>query len=161
LACLLLKLGGYGLVRVLLGFFGVFINSSFPIFSVFCTCGVVYCSLSAIIQIDLKKLVAYASVSHMNLILLGLVSRNVFGVQGGIFMMLGHGLVSALLFFLIGFLYDRHQTRNVLYFAGLAQPMPVFSTFFFLAVLGNVAMPLTCNFIGEFLILLGVLEHNL
>jgi NADH:ubiquinone oxidoreductase subunit 4 (subunit M) len=158
---LLLKLGGYGIIRILLGPFKSCVEFIFPVIAVCCSCGVVYCALSAFVQIDLKKLIAYASISHMNFILIGLFSLNIFGIQGGIFMMLGHGLVSSLLFFLVGFFYDRHRSRNMLYFGGIAYPMPLFSSFFFMGSLANISFPLTCNFVGEFLLCLGIMEKSM
>lgn len=161
LAALLLKLGGYGFIRILIRNFQPEIKIFWPVFVVLCTCGVFYGALCAIVQIDLKKLIAYSSISHMNFILLGLLTCNVFSLQGGIFMMLGHGLVSSTLFFLVGFLYDRHHTRNLLYFGGLANVMPVFSIYFFIGTLANISMPLTCNFVGEFLLCVGIFEKNI
>jgi proton-translocating NADH-quinone oxidoreductase chain M len=161
LASVLLKLGGYGIIRVLLGPFKAPLEYFFPYIAILGVCGVIFGAMSALVQIDMKKLIAYASVSHMNFILIGLMTSNVLGVQGGLFMMLGHGVVASILFFLIGFFYDRHRTRNLLYFGGIVMPMPLFSTFLFLGILGNISMPLTCNFVGEFLMCLGIFEKNM
>lgn len=160
LASVLLKLGGYGVIRVLLGPFKDALSFFFPYIIVLSACGVVFCAMSALVQVDMKKLIAYASVAHMNFILIGLLTLNIFGIQGGIFMMLGHGVVASILFFLVGFFYDRHRTRNMLYFGGVLTPMPVFSTFFFFSILSNISMPLTCNFVGEFLIFIGIFEKS-
>lgn len=116
--------------------------------------------MSATVQLDLKKLIAYSSVAHMNLVLLGIFSLNLQGVQGSIFLMIAHGLVSSGLFFLIGFLYDRHHTRVITYYSGLVQPMPLFTTLLFLFFLANVSFPLTANFVGELLLLIGIIQKS-
>ena len=123
--------------------------------------GVIFCALTALRQIDLKKIVAYSSVSHMNLGILGLCSFNLQGLEGFFFLMLAHGFVSAALFFLVGSLYDRFHTKLVTYYGGLAQLMPLFSIFFFFFTLANFSFPGTSNFIGEFLLLLGIFKNNL
>jgi NADH:ubiquinone oxidoreductase subunit 4 (subunit M) len=132
----------------------------YPVVAAMTICGVIFCSMSAIVQLDLKKLIAYSSVAHMNLVLLGIFSLNLQGIQGSLFLMLAHGLVSSGLFFLVGFLYDRHHTRVITYYSGLAQTMPVFSTVLFLFFLANISFPLTANFVGEVLILVGVVQKS-
>jgi NADH-quinone oxidoreductase subunit M len=132
----------------------------YPVIAGFALCGIISCSLSAAVQIDLKKLVAYSSIAHMNLVVLGIFSLNLQGIQGSIFLMLAHGLVSSGLFFLVGFLYDRHRSRVITYYSGLAQPMPVFTTLLFLFFLANVSFPITANFIGEILLLIGVVQKS-
>jgi len=116
--------------------------------------------MSATVQLDLKKLIAYSSVAHMNLVVLGIFSLNLQGIQGSIFLMVAHGLVSSGLFFLVGFLYDRHHTRVITYYSGLVQPMPIFTTLLFLFFLANVSFPLTANFVGEILILAGIIQKS-
>ena len=132
----------------------------YPMVAVLSLCGIVFCSMSATVQLDLKKLIAYSSVAHMNLVLLGIFSLNLQGVQGSIFLMIAHGLVSSGLFFLIGFLYDRHHTRVITYYSGLVQPMPLFTTLLFLFFLANVSFPLTANFVGELLLLIGIIQKS-
>lgn len=129
---------------------------------IFCisVCGIFFCSLSAIIQVDLKKLIAYSSVAHMNLVALGLFSLNTQGIQGAIFLMIAHGLVSSGLFFLVGFLYTRYGTRNIERYCGLVQVMPLYTVFFFIFMLANVGFPITCNFVGELLVLIGVAQKS-
>lgn len=160
LAGILLKLGGYGILRILLF---IFSNGCFfflPLVYVLSILSILYASFTAIRQLDLKRIVAYSSVAHMNLILLGLFSNTVEGLLGGTFLMVGHGLVSSLLFFLIGFLYDRYGTRLLIYYGGIIKTMPLFTFFFLIASLGNLGLPGTSNFIGEFLIFIGVLAKN-
>jgi NADH-ubiquinone oxidoreductase chain 4 len=123
--------------------------------------GIFYTSLSTIRQIDLKKIIAYASVGHMSYVILGLFSYNLQGLIGSIYLMISHGLVSSGLFFLVGILYDRYKTRLLRYYSGLVQIMPLFIFFFFLLILANISFPGTSNFIGEFLVLLGVIETNI
>jgi NADH:ubiquinone oxidoreductase subunit 4 (subunit M) len=135
-------------------------NFFYPVVAAFSLCGVISCSLSATVQLDLKKLIAYSSIAHMNLVVLGIFSLNLQGIQGSILLMLAHGLVSSGLFFLAGFLYDRHHSRAILYYSGLAQPMPVFTTLLFLFFLANVSFPITANFVGEILLFVGVVQKS-
>jgi NADH-quinone oxidoreductase subunit M len=160
LASLMLKLGGYGFLRVLVPLAWKSMNFFYPIIAGLAICGVIFCSLSAVVQVDLKKLIAYSSVAHMNLVLLGIFSLNLQGIQGSIFLMLAHGLVSSGLFFLVGFLYDRHHTRVISYYSGLVQPMPIYTTLLFLFFLANISFPLSANFVGEFLILIGLVQKS-
>jgi NADH-quinone oxidoreductase subunit M len=132
----------------------------YPLVATLTICGVIFCSITAVVQLDLKKLIAYSSVAHMNLVLLGIFSLNFQGIQGSLFLMLAHGLVSSGLFFLVGFLYDRHHTRVITYYSGLVQTMPVFSTVLFLFFLANISFPLTANFVGEVLILVGIIQKS-
>jgi NADH:ubiquinone oxidoreductase subunit 4 (subunit M) len=135
-------------------------NFFYPAIAALSLCGVVFCSMTATVQLDLKKLIAYSSVAHMNLVVLGVFSLNLQGIQGSIFLMIAHGLVSSGLFFLIGFLYDRHHTRVITYYSGLVQSMPIFTTLLFLFFLANVSFPLTANFVGEILILAGIIQKS-
>ena len=160
LASLLLKLGGYGFLRVVIPVAWKAMNFFYPVVACLSICGVIFCSMSAVVQLDLKKLIAYSSVAHMNLVVLGIFSLNLQGIQGSIFLMIAHGLVSSGLFFLVGFLYDRHHTRLITYYSGLVQPMPIFTTLLFLFFLANVSFPLTANFVGELLILAGIIQKS-
>lgn len=160
LASLLLKLGGYGFVRFsLLMLHEGSINYNF-IVSGFALLGVVYGSLSTVRQIDLKRIIAYSSVAHMNLVMLGLFSENQQGIEGAIYLMVGHGVVSAALFFCVGVLYDRYHSRFIRYYGGLVSVMPLFAVFFFVFSLANMSFPGTSNFLGEFLLFLGVFSKS-
>jgi len=121
---------------------------------------ILYASLTALRQVDLKRIVAYSSIAHMNLVVLGIFSCNLQGIQGAIFFMLAHGLVSSGLFFLIGFLYDKYHTKQIYYYGGIAQVMPIFSIFFLLFCLANLGFPGTCGFVGEFILFAGILDLN-
>jgi proton-translocating NADH-quinone oxidoreductase chain M len=160
LASLLLKLGGYGFLRTSLPLCPNATLYYLPIIYTFNLLGLLYCSLIAIRQNDLKKIIAYSSVAHMNLVVLGLFSINIQGLQGAILLMVGHALSSSGLFFLVGCLYDRHKIRLLNYYGGLVQTMPFFSSFFFFLSLTNFSFPGTSNFIGEILILIGIFETN-
>jgi NADH-quinone oxidoreductase subunit M len=160
LASLLLKLGGYGFIRVLIPISWKAMGFFYPVIATLSICGIIFCSLSAVVQLDLKKLIAYSSIAHMNLVLLGIFSLNLQGIQGSIFLMLAHGLVSSGLFFLVGFLYDRHHTRLITYYSGLVQTMPIFTTLLFLFFLANISFPLTANFVGEILVLAGIIQKS-
>jgi NADH:ubiquinone oxidoreductase subunit 4 (subunit M) len=111
-------------------------------------------------QVDLKKIIAYSSVGHMGLVTIGLFSFNTQGILGSILLMVSHGIVSGALFLCIGVLYERHHTRVVRYFGGLVHTMPIFATFFTLFTMGNIGLPGTSSFIGEFLVLIGAFEIN-
>jgi proton-translocating NADH-quinone oxidoreductase chain M len=160
LASLLLKLGGYGFLRLLIPGTGKATIFCYPIVATLAICGIIFCSMSASVQVDLKKLIAYSSAAHMNLIVLGIFSLNLQGIQGSLLLMLAHGFASSGLFFLIGFLYDRHHTRTINYYSGLAQSMPIYTTTLFLFILANVSFPLTANFVGEFLIFVGIMQKS-
>ncbi|KAF5810950.1 putative NADH:ubiquinone reductase (H(+)-translocating) [Helianthus annuus] len=121
---------------------------------------IIYTSLTTLRQIDLKKIIAYSSVAHMNLVTIGMFSLNIQGIGGSILLMLSHGLVSSTLFLCVGVLYDRHKTRLVRYYGGLVSAMPNFSTVFFFFTLANMSLPGTSSFIGEFLILVGAFQRN-
>jgi proton-translocating NADH-quinone oxidoreductase chain M len=158
LAGILLKLGSYGLIRFSLPLFpdaSVFYT---PFVMALSAVGVVYGSLTAIRQTDLKRIIAYTSVAHMNLVVMGIFSFNVVGVEGAILQSLSHGFVSSSLFLLIGVVYDRHHTRMVKYYSGLVHTMPLFTSVFLLFTMANIAIPGTSSFVGEFLILVGVMK---
>jgi len=120
--------------------------------------GVIYGSLSTMRQIDLKRIIAYSSVAHMNLVALGIFSSNRVGIEGAIYLMVAHGVVSTALFFCVGVIYDRAHTRLVRYYGGLVTVMPVFVTFFFFFNLANMGFPGTPNFVGETLLLIGIYD---
>lgn len=160
LAGLLLKLGGYGLIRIVLPLFPYASYYFFPLISICCLLGIFYASLTTIRQIDLKRIIAYSSVAHMNIVLLGIFSCNVNGLQGAIFLMIAHGIVSGALFFIIGNLYKRHGTRLLYYYGGLVTKMPIFSIYLFIFCLANIGTPGTCNFIGELIVFISLIDKN-
>lgn len=160
LAGVLLKLGGYGILRILLPVFPYASSFYLPFVYTLSTISIIYASLTAIRQLDLKRIVAYSSVAHMNIVILGLFSNVIEGLLGATFLMVAHGLVSGLLFFLIGFLYERYGTRLLAYYGGLVKIMPIFCFYFLLACLANLSLPGSCNFIGELLIFFSILYKN-
>lgn len=160
LAGILLKLGTYGLVRFSLPLFPVASVYFTPLVYALAISAVIYTSLTAIRQSDMKRIIAYASVAHMNLTLVGLFSLTSQGVEGSLLQMLSHGLVSAALFLCVGVLYDRHHSRLVMYYSGLAHTMPLFATIFLFFTMANIGLPGTSSFVGEFLILAGVFQTN-
>lgn len=160
LASLLLKLGGYGFLRFSLGMLSEGSAYYSPIVFTLSLLGVIYGSLSTIRQIDLKRIIAYSSVAHMNLVMLGLFSNSQQGVEGAIYLMVGHGVVSTALFFCVGVLYDRYHSRLLRYYGGLSTVMPLFASAFFVFTLANMSFPGTSNFLGELLLFLGVFSNN-
>jgi NADH-quinone oxidoreductase subunit M len=126
-----------------------------PAISILAVIGIIYGALVAMVQPDVKKLVAYSSVSHLGFVVLGLFSLTPMGVAGGIFTMLAHGLSTGALFLLVGMIYERRHTRQIVEFGGLAHGMPVYATFFMIATLASVGLPGMAGFIGEFMILFG------
>jgi proton-translocating NADH-quinone oxidoreductase chain M len=160
LAGVLLKLGSYGMLRFLNPLFslgGVYFT---PAVQTLAICSVVYAALTALRQNDLKRVIAYASISHMNLIVLGIFSLSVYAVEGAVFQMISHGLVASLLFLMVGILYDRSGTRLINNYSGLAIIMPTFASYFLIATIANMAFPFTCNFIGEILLFIGIFMVN-
>jgi NADH:ubiquinone oxidoreductase subunit 4 (subunit M) len=121
---------------------------------------IVYASLTTIRQVDLKRIIAYSSVAHMNLVVLGLFSGSSQGISGAVFLMIAHGVVSSGLFFLVGVLYDKYHTRLLFYYGGLVQTMPIFSTQLLILCLANTGLPGTCNFIGELIVFVGLADRN-
>ncbi len=161
LAGILLKLGSYGFIRFSLPLFPIGSVYFTPLVYTIATVGIVYTSLTAIRQTDLKRVIAYASIAHMNLIMLGLFSLNIQGVEGSIVQMISHGVVSSALFLCVGVIYDRHHTRILKYFGGMANTMPFFITFFLIFIFANAALPGTCNFVGEVLLFTGIFQDNI
>jgi len=160
LAGLLLKLGGYGFIRVLLTTFSKSTFFFLPLTDTFAIISILYASLTTIRQIDMKRIIAYSSVAHMNLVVLGIFSGNIQGIAGSIFLMIAHGIVSSALFFLIGVVYDKYGTRIIYYYGGLVQTMPLFSSQLLFFCMANVGLPGTCNFIGELIVFIGLIERN-
>lgn len=160
LAGILLKLGAYGMIRFLLPLFPKAAIYFKPYILVFCLISIIYASLTAIRQTDLKRIIAYASVAHMNYVVLGIFSLTTQGLEGSIIQMISHGFVSSGLFFSIGCLYDRYHTRFINYYGGLAHTMPLFCIALFIYILANMAIPGTSSFVGEILILTGIFEDN-
>jgi NADH-quinone oxidoreductase subunit M len=157
LAAILLKMGTYGILRFLLPLFpGVAFSPLVRDLIVGCAViGVIYGALVALVQPDFKKLVAYSSVSHMGLVVLGIFALNVEAVQGAMMVQLGHGLSTGMLFLMIGMIYDRRHTRSLDSFGGIARVMPLYALFLMLAVMSSIGVPGTNGFVGEFLTLLG------
>jgi NADH-ubiquinone oxidoreductase chain 4 len=160
LAGVILKVGSYGFLRIILPFFPNSFYYFSPFLLIFVIISIFHSSVTAISQSDIKKIIAYSSIAHMNISILGLCVGTVASVCGSIFLMFSHGIISSGLFFLIGMLYERYGTKIVKYYTGLICVMPFFSVLFFLFILGNIGFPLTCGFIGEALVLLGLPEKN-
>ena len=160
LAGLLLKIGLIGFIRVLLPLFPKATIFFSPYVAALATVGVIYSSLITLRQIDMKRIIAYSSVAHMNMAMVSLCSLNAMGIYSSIYLMISHGLVASGLFFLVGFLYNRFHVRSIEYYSGLGTIMPVMCMFFFVLTLANIAFPLTSGFIGEFLLLLGISISN-
>ena len=160
LAAVLLKLGGYGFLRILLPVFAESLFFFLPLVHTLALISILYASCTTVRQVDLKRIIAYSSIAHMNLVVLGIFSCNIQGISGSIFLMLAHGIVSSALFFLIGFLYDRYKTRLIFYYGGLVQVMPLFSSQLLIFCLANTGLPGTCNFIGELICFVGLIDSN-
>lgn len=160
LAAIVLKLSLYGFFRLVLPILPLATISLTPIVYAICVITIIYASLSTLRTIDVKEIIAYSSVAHAAVYVLGVFSNSIQGIEGAILLGLGHGFVSSGLFFCVGgVLYDRTHTRLITYYRGLAQIMPLFSLFFFILCLGNAGTPLTFNFVGEFLSLYGAFER--
>ena len=160
LAAILLKMGGYGFLRFSLPMFPdasiLFQNFIFVISII----GILYTSLVALMQTDIKKLIAYSSVAHMGFVTLGIFSMSQQGIDGAIFQMISHGIISAALFLLVGVVYDRMHTREIKFYGGLVSRMPNYALFFIFFTMANVGLPGTSGFVGEFLSLLGTFQAN-
>jgi NADH-quinone oxidoreductase subunit M len=156
LASLLLKLGGYGFLRFSFTFLSNASLTFAPFVCALALAGVIYGSLSTIRQIDLKRIIAYSSVAHMNLVVLGLFSFKHEGIDGATYLMVAHGFVSAALFFCVGVFYERTHTRLLRYYGGLVSVMPLTVSAFFIFSLANMGFPGTANFLGELLVLQGI-----
>jgi NADH-quinone oxidoreductase subunit M len=155
LAAVMLKFGTYGLLRFAMPLFPLAAHEVGPYIAVLAVVGIVFGALMAYVQDDVKKLVAYSSVSHLGFVVLGILSLNVQGIEGGIYQMLSHGISTGGLFLGVGVLYDRRHTRRLDDFGGLWAKMPVFSACFLVIVLASAGLPGLCGFVGEFLVLVG------
>lgn len=160
LAGILLKLGAYGFLRFSIPMFPDASIYFRPFVFTLSIIAIIYTSLITLRQVDLKKIIAYASVGHMNFVTLGIFSFNIEAIKGSLLVMLSHGIVSSALFLCVGVLYDRYKTRTLKYYRGLTLVMPLFSFVFLFFTLANMSVPGTSSFVGEFLILLGLYEVN-
>ncbi|HVY54819.1 MAG TPA: NADH-quinone oxidoreductase subunit M, partial [Thermodesulfobacteriota bacterium] len=160
LAGVLLKMGTYGFVRFLMPLFPQATEKYLPILIAIAIIGIIYGAFVAFAQKDLKKLVAYSSVSHLGMVMLGIFVLNIQGVEGGIYQMINHGLSTGALFLIVGMIYERRHTKKIAEFGGVAKAMPIFAAFFMLATLSSIGLPILNGFVGEFLILLGTFEFN-
>lgn len=160
LAGVLLKLGGYGFIRFAFPLFPQALHYTAPVFMALGAIAIVYGAWVAMVQPDIKKLVAYSSVSHMGFVVLGLFSLNEIAVSGSIYQMLNHGISTGGLFLIVGMIYERRHTREISEFGGITRIMPVFAVVFMIVTLSSVALPGTNGFVGEFMILLGTFQAN-
>jgi NADH-quinone oxidoreductase subunit M len=160
LAGILLKMGGYGFLRFSLPMFPDASLYFQPLVFTLSIVAIIYTSLVAMMQEDVKKLIAYSSVAHMGFVTMGIFAMNVEGIQGGIFQMLSHGLVSGALFLCVGVIYDRMHTREIAAYGGLVNNMPKYAVAFMVFTMANVGLPGTSGFVGEFLTLLAVFQVN-
>jgi NADH-quinone oxidoreductase subunit M len=160
LAGILLKMGGYGFLRFSLPMFPIASEMFAPLVFTLSVVAIIYTSLVALMQEDMKKLIAYSSVAHMGFVTMGIFAMNQEGVQGAIFQMLSHGLVSGALFLCVGVIYDRMHTREIDAYGGLVNNMPKYATVFLIFTMANVGLPGTSGFVGEFLTMLGVFRVN-
>jgi proton-translocating NADH-quinone oxidoreductase chain M len=160
LAGILLKLGVYGFLRFSLTLFPEASLFFSPLVYLLSVLGVIYASLTAIRQTDLKRIIAYSSVAHMNLVTLGIFSFNAIGLEGSILQSISHGFVSGAMFLLVGILYNRYHSRLLYYYGGLVHVMPLYSALFLIFTMANIALPGTSSFVGEFLLLCGIYKTN-
>lgn len=160
LAGILLKLGGYGFLRFSIPMFPEASIYFTPLIYTMSVIAIIYTSLTTLRQIDLKRIIAYSSVAHMNFVTIGIFTLNIQGIEGSILLMLSHGIVSSALFLCVGILYDRHKTRLIKYYSGVAQVMPLFAIIFLLFTMANISLPGTSSFVGEFLVLIGAFQSN-
>jgi NADH-quinone oxidoreductase subunit M len=160
LAAILLKMGGYGFLRFSLPMFPHATQELAPLIFALSVVAIIYTSLVALMQEDMKKLIAYSSVAHMGFVTMGIFAVTVQGVGGGIFQMISHGIVSAALFLCVGVVYDRVHTREIAAYGGLVNRMPLYAAVFMVFTLANVGLPGTSGFVGEFLSLIGTFKVN-
>jgi len=160
LAGVLLKMAGYGFIRFSLGLFPVASSYFAPLIFTLSIIAIIYASLIALVQKDMKKLIAYSSVAHMGFVTLGIFTFTIQGIEGAMIQMISHGIVSAALFLCVGIVYDRIHTREINRYGGLVNRMPVYAFVFMIFIMGSIGLPGTSGFIGEFLVLLAVFSVN-
>jgi len=160
LAAVLLKMGTYGFIRYAMPLFPVAAIKAIPLISILAIIGIIYGACVAMVQKDVKKLVAYSSVSHLGFVMLGLFALNTQAVEGAIYQMLNHGISTGALFLLVGVVYERRHTRLISEYGGLTKVMPWFAVYFMIFTLSSIGLPPLNGFIGEFLILLGTFQEN-
>ena len=161
LAAILLKMGTYGFIRFAIPLFPVATMKFTPFLALLAVVGIIYGALVAMMQDDVKKLVAYSSVSHLGFVMLGIFAMNLQGISGGMLQMINHGISTGALFLIVGFIYERRHTRLIADFGGLSKVMPVFATIFMIVTFSSIGLPGTNGFVGEFLILVGAFESEL
>ena len=161
LAAILLKMGGYGFLRFSLPMFPLASQDFAPLIFALSVIAIVYTSLVALVQEDMKKLIAYSSVAHMGFVTMGIFAATTQGIAGGIFQMVSHGIVSGALFLSVGVVYDRLHTREIAAYGGLVNRMPLYAAAFMVFTLANVGLPGTSGFVGEFLTLIGTFKVNI
>ncbi|HEV8717580.1 MAG TPA: NADH-quinone oxidoreductase subunit M, partial [Candidatus Binatia bacterium] len=160
LAAVLLKMGTYGFLRFAMPLFPEAAHAAVPVLMALAVIGIIYGALVAMVQPDLKKLVAYSSVSHLGFVVLGLFAFNVQGVEGAVYQMLNHGLSTGALFLLVGMIYERRHTRLISEYGGLWKQVPLYASIFMVVMLSSIGLPGLNGFVGEFLILLGTFKAN-
>ena len=160
LAAILLKMAGYGFIRFSIGFFPIASEYFAPLIFVLSIIAIIYTSLVALMQKDMKKLIAYSSVAHMGFVTIGIFTFNSQGLEGSIFQMISHGIVSAALFLCVGVVYDRMHTREISDYGGVVNTMPKYSIIFMIFILAGLGLPGTSGFVGEFLVLIGAFKAN-
>jgi NADH-quinone oxidoreductase subunit M len=161
LAAIMLKMGTYGFIRFAMPLFPEATHQFTPLIATLAVIGIIYAALVAMVQEDVKKLVAYSSVAHLGFVMLGLFALNEQGITGALLQNLNHGVSTGALFLIVGFIYERRHTRLITDFGGLSKQMPIFATIFMIVTLSSVALPGTNGFVGEFLILVGGFESSL
>ncbi|MCP3466055.1 MULTISPECIES: NADH-quinone oxidoreductase subunit M [unclassified Bradyrhizobium] len=161
LAAILLKMGGYGFLRFSLPMFPLASHDFAPLIFTLSTIAIIYTSLVAMMQEDMKKLIAYSSVAHMGFVTMGIFAGTMQGVAGGVFQMISHGIVSGALFLCVGIVYDRMHTREIAAYGGLVNRMPLYALTFMVFTMANVGLPGTSGFVGEFMTLLGTFKVSL
>ena len=160
LAGVLLKMAGYGFIRFSLGIFPIASSYFAPFIFTLSIIAIIYASLVALVQTDMKKLIAYSSVAHMGFVTLGIFTFTLQGIEGAIIQMLSHGIISAALFLCVGVVYDRIHTREIDRYGGLVNRMPIYAFAFMIFIMGSIGLPGTSGFVGEFLVLLSIFSVN-
>jgi NADH-quinone oxidoreductase subunit M len=161
LAAILLKMGGYGFLRFSLPMFPLASHDFAPLIFSLSVIAIIYTSLVALMQEDIKKLIAYSSVAHMGFVTMGIFAGTTQGVAGGVFQMVSHGIVSGALFLCVGIVYDRMHTREIAAYGGLVNRMPLYALVFMVFTMANVGLPGTSGFVGEFMTLIGTFKVSI